>query len=476
MKKIILIVSIVSLLCLPAFSADFLTSARGSGIGFSFFVLGDDPSGALYNPASLGYIAGWQSQLMYNKRNNYGYLQSGENPYYGLWGVVFNKPEWGSFSLNGMQTGSFFETTSIPTVNYLAVSFGREFSPGLSFGTSMKYLSEYGFLERSAFDFDLGATYRSNEGIILAIAGENIARSELTPARLGISEKLPRRGRLGGAYIMDSEIFQAAFLLAGQIEESGITEKYTTSLFNLGSEWWFNRFNKVSFGARMGYTFGKGVYKNVKSDFTGPAAGFSVNFKTGTNNFRLDYSWEAFPYNTTDGSAPSNHYIAFNFGWGGVPEYKSYKYDEEYIENLPAEPETFNPPSRKEKFANKIDRDTNFETRKYERYQVNMDVTDISSLDFKRIVFYMRPQQILTTIRWKLYVFKAKIKNWNDIEIDRWALKIIGGKGLPPINVVWDGISTDGRMLPPGKYYYILTAEGKFGQSFATKWHSFKLE
>ena len=275
----------------------------------------------------------------------------------------------------------------------------------------MKYLSEYGFLERSAFDFDLGATYRSNEGIILSIAAENIARSELTPARLGLSEKLPRRGRLGGAYIMDSEIFQAAFLLAGQIEESGISEKYTTSLFNLGSEWWFNRFNKVSFGARLGYTLGKGVFNDVESDFTAPSAGFSVNFKTGTNNFRLDYSWEAFPFKTNDGSTPGNHYIAFNFGWGGVPEYKRCKYEEEYVENPLAEPEAFNPPSRQEKFANEIDRDTNFERREYERYAVNMDVADISSLDFKRIVFYMRPQQILKTIQWKLYVFKAKIKN-----------------------------------------------------------------
>ena len=105
-----------------------------------------------------------------------------------------------------------------------------------------------------------------------------------------------------------------------------------------------------------------------------------------------------------------------------------------------------------------------------------MDVADISSMNFKRIVFYLRPQRIIKTNSWKLYVFKAKIKNWSEEGINRWALKVIEGKGLPPINVVWNGISRDGTLLPAGKYYYIMTAEDVEGQYFATKWHKFKLE
>ncbi len=474
MKKITLILLIIQLFCIPAFSTDFLKDARGAGTGFSFFVLGDGPSGALYNPAALGYAVGWQSQIMYNKGNNYGYAYAKEDPYYGLLGAVYYKPEWGAFSLNTLQSGSLSRLTNIYTVNYMAVSYGREFSPGLSFGTSMKYLSEYGFLERSAFDFDLGAIYRSEEGIILAMAGENIARSTLTPVYMGISEKLPRRGRFGGAYILDADFYQAAFLIAGQIEESGIIRKQTTMLYNLGSEWWFNRFEKISFAGRLGFTAGKGVVNDVKSDYNSWAAGFSINFKTGFNDMRLDYSWEAHPYNTIDGSNPSNHYVAFNFGWGGVPDYKRYESDEEYTEKPKIKTEEFDIP--RQDFVNRIDRDTNFETFKFEKYDVTMDVADISSLNFKRIVFYIRPQSIIRTNKWKLYVFKAKIKKWNEMEIDQWALKTIEGKGLPPINIVWDGISRDGRLLPSGKYYFILTAANSNGQNFATKWHSFKID
>ena len=471
----------VQLFFAAAQSADFLASSRGGGTGFSFFVLGDDPSGALYNPASLGFINGWQSQIMYNKRNNYAYIEPKEDPYYGLLGVVYYKPEWGAFSLNGVQSGSFFSDTDIPTVNYFAISFGREFWPGLALGASVKYLDEYGFLERSAFDIDFGVTYRTFENIILAASAENIARSKLTPVYFGISERLPRRGRVGGAYIYETDQFQAAFLLASQIQESGILQNQTTFLANIGTEWWFNRFGKLAFGTRMGYTLGKDVLNDIKSDYESLSGGFSINYELGTSNLRLDYSVETYPFETADGSTPLNHYIAFNFGWGGVPSYHRYESEEEYTEKPPLQ--THNRPSPEfetnestQMQDNMIDRDTNFDTGKYERYDVDMNVADISSMDAKRIVFYLRPQTIINTNLWKLYIFKAKIKKWDEEEIDRWALKVIQGKGLPPINVIWGGVSRDGKLLPPGKYYYILTAVDLQGQQFATKWHNFILE
>jgi len=481
MKKIIIAVLTVQFLFAAAYPADFLTGARGGGTGFSFFVLGDDPSGALYNPASLGFITGWQSQFMYNKVNNYGYLEPKEDPYYGSFGAVYYQPEWGAFSLNAVQTGSFFSETDIPTVNYFALSFGREFWPGLAMGTSVKYLDEYGFLERSAFDFDMGITYRTLENIILAASAENIARSKLTPVYSGVAERLPRRGRAGGAYIYETDKFQAAFLLASQVEEWGILEKQTTFLANFGTEWWFNRFEKFAFGIRGGYTVGQGVFNDLKSDYNSFSGGFSINYKLDANDLRLDYGIETFPFETVDGSNPLNHYFALNFGWGGVPSYQRFETEEEYTENPPLQydylsslkPKAYEPPQKEE---NDIDPDTEFDIRKYERYEVEMDVADISSMDFKRIVFYLRPQTIINTNSWKLYVFRAKIKKWSGEEIDRWALKVIEGKGLPPLNVVWDGISRDGRLLPSGNYYCILTAVDHQGRHFATRWHKFNLE
>lgn len=492
MKKTTIAILIVPLLFSAAFSADFLNSARGGGLGFSFFVLGDDPSGALYNPASLGFISGWQSQLMYNKQNDYGYPGSSENPFQGSIGFVYNKPEWGSFSLNALESGSMSDGSSIPTMNYFALSFGREFWPGLAMGTSMKYLDEYGYAERSAFDFDLGITYRSSGGIILAASAENIAKAKLTPAFMGIAESLPRRFRAGGAYTLDMNQTQAAFLLASQVQESGILQSQTTYLVNTGSEWWFNRFGKMSFATRLGYTFGKGEMYDVKADYSAISGGVSVNYNLGTSNIRIDYSIGTYPYETADGSNPVNHYIAFNFGWGGVPEYRRVQNDETYSENPPVEPYRLEPqqeenqspvPEQEEIPApvlqqqeNKIDRDTDFDPSKYDRYDVEMDVADISTMNSKRVVFYIRPQSIIITNSWKLYIFKAKIKKWNQSEIDRWALKVIEGKGVPPLNVVWDGISKDGMMLPSGGYYYILTALDMQGKGFATKWGSFHID
>ncbi len=483
MRRLILTLVFIQLLCFSAAAADFLTGARGGGMGFSYFVLADDPSGALYNPSGLGFARGWQSQLMYNKQNDYEYSGWSEKPYDGQFAIVYYKPELGGLALNTLQSGSFSDFTGVPTINYAVLSYGREFVPGWSAGASVKYLTETMFGERSAFDFDLGITYRSRTGIIAAAVAENIVRSKLSPEYFGVAEYLPRRERLGLGYSHSAQEWQAAFVLAGQLEESGISQKYTTALLNLGTEWWFIPYGRISVGTRAGYAIGKGVRYDMESDYSSLSTGISFNFKIGVNDLRLDYSLMTYPYETTDGSTPLDHFLGVTYGWGGVPEYSMY--DDEYSEPVqpepfqrqhPLEPEIFNlPPGSKIK-PPVIDKDTDFRGRQYQRFDIDMDVADISSMDFKRIVFYLRPQRIIKTNSWKLYVFKAKIKSWSEEEIDRWTLKVIKGSGVPPINVVWDGISRDGELLPAGKYYYILTAEDMEGQYFATKWHKFKLE
>ena len=484
MRRLILTLVLVQVLCFSVLAADFLTGARGGGMGFSYFVLADDPSGALYNPSGLGFARGLQSQLMYNNRNNYDYPGWPENPYDGQFAVVYYRPELGAVALNTIQSGSMSEVTGIPTVNHAVVSYGRELAPGMSAGVSAKYLSESMFGERSAYDFDLGVSFRTRVGIIAAAVAENVIRSKLSPEYSGIAEYLPRRERLGLGYSHNAREWQAVFVLAGQLEESGISQKYITTLLNVGTEWWFLPYRQISLGARAGYTFGKGVRYDIESDYSSLSAGISFNLKVGINDLKLDYSLMTYPYETTDGSTPLDHYMGITYGWGGVPRYDIYgdEYSaggktEPYVRHQSTEPpEIFNPPPDSRIKPPVIDKDTNFRSRRYLHFDVDMDVADISSKGFKRIVFYLRPQRIIKTNSWKLYVFKAKIKNWSDGEIRRWALKVIKGRGLPPINVVWDGKSGDGKLLPAGKYYYIMTAEDMQGQRFVTKWHKFKLE
>lgn len=480
-KKITLVSVLVVLLAFPAIAADFLTSARGGGMGFSFFMLADDPSGALYNPSSLGFTKGWQTQLTYDKQNKYQYLNWDENPYAAQFAAVYSSENMGGFGLNVLQSGSFTSQSSITTVNHVVASYGRELTRGWTTGMSLKYLNETTFGKRSAFDIDLGIIYRFRQGIVAALSAENLLRAKLSPEYYGLAEHLPRRERLGLGYLHDSDEWQVAMLMAGQLEESGISEKYSTALMNLGTEWWIWPYGQFSIGLRSGYTFGQGVEVDQKNDYSRFGAGLSFNYKIGSDNLRFDYGFNTYPYETYYGSTPVDHYVAVTFGWGGVPDYSSYEEEENWkAEPVPmqpsTEPEIYQPPPGSELRPPEVDRDTDFEARQYERYNIDMDVTDISSMAFKRIIFNLRPQTLIQTTDWKLYIFKAKLENWEDSDIDRWALKMFEGKGVPPLNVVWDGKSNDGRLLPPGKYYCILTAQDSQDRNFATSWHKFKLE
>jgi hypothetical protein len=505
MRKLTSIALIVLLSVTAAAAADFQRSARGGGLGFSYFLLADDPSGALYNPSAVGFTKGWQTQMMYESASNYGYGYADEKPYYGQFGAAFYRPGLGSFALNTVQSGSMADQTNISTINHAVLSYGREFSPVLAAGGSVKYLKESAFGERSAFDLDIAGTFKANNGFIAAAAIENISRAQLSPEYLGVTEYLPRRSRIGAGYTFVSNQYEGAVLAAGQMEESGISEKQTTSLFSLGSEWWFMQQKTFTVGVRGGYTFGEAVQSDVKADYASPSAGLSLNYRVGFNDLRLDYSWQAYPFETADGSTQSNHYISLSFGWGGVPSYGRKQNQEAAVQKQTPKPAPKPAPKpvevaivekptpvvetpkvepkapiaetpQVELKAPVVDKDTDFDKSNYKVYNVEMEVNDISSMDLKRIVFYVRPQQVLKTTSWKLYIFKAKIKTWSQEEADRWAISVIEGKGVPPINIVWNGMGADGQYLPKGKYYYLLTAVDLKGENYATAWYNFRLE
>jgi hypothetical protein len=521
MKKLLITSFLLFAAVSHVWAADFLTSARGGGLGLSYFLISNDPSGALYNPSSLGYVKGWQTQFTYEKLNDYEYNIVKEKPYYGHFGVVYHRPQWGTLAFNSVQSGSFSELTNIPTFNHLALSYARQLSADWTVGTSLKYLLETGFGERKAFDFDLGASYRPAYGLVAGVAIENIARSALSPDYLGAKEYLPRRVRIGAGYTLASQTYQGAILASGQMEEWGISEKQTTSLVNVGTEWWFYQNSPFSFATRVGYTFGEALQFDVKNDYSSPSAGLSLDYKFGINDLRLDYTWQAYPFKTIDGSSPSNHFVALTFGWGGVPSFRRAqeptqpkiqqpkepaqpkiqqpkvpvqpkiqqpKAPEPAKISQPIEPAKIQQPKApeppkilkkpepiQEPVAPLKDRDTDFEISKFSHFDVEMEVNLLMSMDTKRIVFYVRPKQIVKTANWRLYIFKAKVKSWTDEESIRLAAKIIEGKGVPPINIVWDGTGADGDYVPSGKYYYILTAESVKGEKYATEWFSFKL-
>jgi hypothetical protein len=566
MKKSLGVILTLLLAVAPATAADFLTGARGGGMGFSYFILSDDPSGALYNPSALGFVRGWQTQLMYEKMTDYDYKVVEEKPYYGQFGFAYYLPNTGTFALNSIQSGSLSKLTNISTFNHLAISYGRQISGKWAVGGTVKYLAEHGFGERTAFDADLGLSFRAPVGVVAAVAAENLAGSKLSPEYRGLNESLPRRYRAGAGYLVAAEKFQAAMLVSEQMEEWGINEKQTASLTNVGTEWWFLQNNKLSFAARTGYTFGTAIMSDEKLDYSGPTAGISLNYRIGFNDLRLDYAWQAYPLETNGDSAPASHYVALTFGWGGVPSFgqrnteagtprietpraeipkaetpaietpkvetanletpkaeapkveaamvetpkaetpkaETPKVETSKVETAKAEtpkietPKTkapkaetpiafappkepkpaalFMKPEKTEEEAPLKDSDTDFKEAEFKQFNVSMEVNTVASMDFRRVVFYVRPQQVVKTISWKLYIFKAKIKAWSEAEAGRWAVATVEGKGVPPINVIWNGTDASGEFAAAGKYYYILTAEDTKGRKYATEWFNFKLE
>jgi hypothetical protein len=666
MKKVMFVSLACILVASASFAADFLTSARGGGLGFSYFLLPDGPSGALYNPSTLGYVRGWQTQLMYERLSDLDYRPVVEKPYYGHFGLAYQYPTVGTFALNSVQSGSFSKLTNIPTFNHLALSYGRQLSPIWSVGSSAKYVFETGFGKRSAFDFDLGFTFNAPQGFTASAAFENLIRSALTPDYRGVREFLPRRARAGAGYLFAARDFQFALLTSHQVQEWGIGEKQMTGLTNIGTEWWFLQNRNFAFAVRGGYTFGQELRYNLKTDFARPTAGLSLGYKIGYQDIRLDYAWQAFPYDTPEGSKPGNHFVALTLGFGGIPHFRTPP-EQRYVsaesvepaetrqveaekprtvvpeklkpvdvvaktevkQSKPAEvapkskspkpkpaevmakaepekpkpagafvkaepekpkpsaaatkpspekpksadvvakaepgktkpakvpagakpeqpkpakvtakaepekpkpaavatqsgPDKTKPAAAPEKteqekskpaefFAKeepkkpepvkmlaqaepevpkpaKIfkntemgkegdtplkDKDTDFKNVQFFQFNAEMEVSNISTMDVKKIVFYVRPLQVVKTASWKLYIFKAKIKTWSEEEAGRWAVAAIDGKGVPPINIIWDGLGQDGQYVPSGKYFYLLTAESATGEKYATKWFSFKLE
>jgi len=478
MRKLTLTFLVIALLAVNAAAYDFYSSARGNGLGFSYMLLGNDPAATMYNPSVLGYNRGWQAQGVYSLLNDYEYSGLDESPYYGHFGVSLYRPNAGTFSLNTLQNGSLSDNTSVTTLNTIALSYGRNFARYFAGGLSLKYFKETNFDERSAFEADLGFSYRSSRGFIAAFSGENLLQSKLKSSNSTYESQLPRRERIGAGYVYDGATFQGSFLAAGQLEQSGFANDYNSALFNLGSEWWLFTDKSFSVGLRAGFTVGQSTFGATKVDYSAPAGGISFNYNFGFNDVRFDYAFNTYPYETSDGSSHLNHTMAVTFGWGGLMQTFNERHEPAPKPVAQARKISAKPvPVASQPQAVPENAVVPDETRsaEYLPFNVTTDVADLSTPDFKRVIFYLRPQQVVKTASWKLFILKAKVGNFNYEEGERWAVAVIDGKGVPPINVVWDCLDKEKSLVKSGKYYFILTAVDFSGQNYCTDWTKFNV-
>jgi hypothetical protein len=108
--------------------------------------------------------------------------------------------------------------------------------------------------------------------------------------------------------------------------------------------------------------------------------------------------------------------------------------------------------------------------------KLNLDATQMDGIQGRRIIFSLRPDGLLTLQSWKLYVFSAKLKDWNEATIDGYAMAVIKGKGVTPLSVIWDGVLEKGGIVQPGKYYFVVVGMDKYGTHYMSDWRKFKIK
>jgi len=474
----------ITLLC-PAVNADndYMTGTRGEGIGFSYSALAEEPTGALYNPAGPAFIKGWQAQFQFQRPTEYGLSVLNESPYGGLMGANYYHEKLGNIVLNAHQFGSFTDPTSLTTVSSVNLSYARLINEQWAAGAGFKYMFESNFGDRSVYDLDMGLTWRPTMQASLALVGENLLKSELTPEITGFPQHLSRKFRLAGAYHTPLKNASGSFLAGWQLEQAGEIETNNTSLFNLGTEWWLNTQGTASFGVRGGYTFGKTTAYSSEEDYARWSAGLSVNFNVQGRDFRIDYAVRSYPYESTEDLA-ADHFVSFCYGWGGVPDYYSEQKDDTYDLAKYRQEQTWKTPTIARQIArpeqveqpdspNEVSR---AKSPDFDKLNLVLDATQLSSAGNPKIVFYLRPDGFLKINSWKLYIFSAKLKKWQDDAVDDFALHIIDGKGVTPLNIVWNGQQANGEMVMPGKYYFVVIGQDNYGQRYMSKWQKFKVE
>jgi len=488
-------------------------------------------------------------------------------------------------------SGSFTSNTNVTTTSAFNVAYGRLFMEQFAVGTGVKYLLENNNAKRSAFDLDLGTSWRSPYRFAVAAVGENLLRSKLKSDQPGLTAHLSRKFRLAGAYFLPMTSSSGALVAGWQLEQAGETTTNNTSLFNFGTEWWVGTASSLSLGLRGGYTFGKSTLSDRVTDFQRWNTGFSVNLNMQGRDLRLDYGFRMYPYESTE-ALPADNFLSVTYGWGGVPDYASKQpQDEKYelaqqpIHGLTTKPQTAQAPPQAVKKTEVAEKptapppapqasvepkpaakpadivqapqpeaakpahepvavtpaqppsapkpaekpvvsaqlpqtpavtkpvgapvETPQVTQKpaevkpadkpvevaqaqpiqpveepptqeaaisFTKLDLELDFSQLNLGSETRIVFYLRPKGILGLTSWKLHVFSARLKDWEGQKAESFAIHTISGIGLPPINVVWNGILDSKQLIRPGKYFFIVTGIDKYGQHYKSEWCRFKVE
>ena len=451
----------------PCFSYDNLgTSARATGMGNAFVGIADDPSAIFYNPAGLARLKTWHVSLLYDKKSKYG-LTDNENPFLASGVVIFPIRKNFCVGASGCQTGSWSNPTQVVTNNIGQLSLSAQMNDRISLGFSGKFFYNSNFGKKKGADFDLGILYQPQKSFSVGIVGENLLATDMRPE---VSEKSSlfgystRKGKIGLSYVYDDKGFltNIAFDFVLKDVQQPMQKTYTQESFGI-EHWIFNQ-KKTSFALRGGYTLGK----DYELDYKQPAFGLGIRHSGKEILMQIDYSWQKYPYQTTDRFA-GDHRISFTFSPSlGKETSKVVKRESKLAFKEKQKVEKPQQPISKHEIRVAPD----FEIPKFE---LKSRVENVSLERGKSVVFLLRPQVDFDVSEWKLYICNAKPLGWNYDQIEPYLVKMIEGKGMPGFGVVWD-LRLKNKEAERGNYFYSLLLVDREGQRWHSTWRSFRVK
>ncbi len=321
MKKLILLLTLVFLLCLPALSfgqakvgtagAQFLEigiSARAIGMGEAFVGLANDASALYYNPGGIALLE--ERELMVTHVDYPADIQ------YEWVGLVLPTPQfYGNlgFSLSWLHTDDMKVTTySVPggdgrtfTAGDLALAgtYAPSLTDHLSIGFTLKYIYSYLEIEKATgWALDMGIYYNTGyRDFTLCMVLANFG-----PDMKFIREEypLPIDFRFGAAInLMET----ASNKLTWAIQASRPSDNLEQ--YNTGFEYWFNDFFALRAGKKFEKDYSDDSILPLENENTSPlddrgsfgldagiTFGFGLKVPLASRSMQIDYAYQDMGY------------------------------------------------------------------------------------------------------------------------------------------------------------------------------------
>jgi hypothetical protein len=274
------------------------TSARSLGLGGAFVAAGDEPLGAVWNPAGLSYMyrnqAHFETARLFEGTsiNSFSFaMPSRTLPSVGVTILSLSSGDFDRTDELNEPLGTFSEG-DLAFLLSAAKAVSPRFSMGMNLKVVRQSVEEFGATGVGA---DLGLLYDLTPSIRVGASLLNLGGPNLTLREE--KETYPGHIRWGAA----ARVFQGKGLISGELDHNG---SRGTGI-HLGSEYWLY----PSVALRLGY------YD------TDPSAGMSYRFPTG---LQVDYA-------LSDQDLGMTHRIGVSYSFGG------------FFANSQADPEVFSP-------------------------------------------------------------------------------------------------------------------------------------